>query len=516
MRRWLTLCWLLALLYGMANAQSGRSIQYRADMGFYDEDYMPGAQRLVGHVAFAQDNVRGYCDSAYLYEKDNYIIAFGDRVKILVGDSVRLFGRRAYYDGNAKTAAIAARVRLEKGDSFLLTDSLTYDLQRDVGYYQTGGTIYNNEDTLSSMIGQYYTKTDDAFGFVDVLLYNKKYHIDCDSLQYNASSQIVYFISTTHLKSDSNEIYTDRGWYHTESDISTLHGNVKLFAKEQQLFADSIYYESENEFAQAWHNVTLIDTVKDYIVKGNYFEHRDAEGFSLATDSSLLIVLDDNRDSLFLHADTLKIFFNEEDELQTMLAYNHAKFYRHDLQGACDSLVGNVQDSIITLYFNPVVWANEYQLTGDTIRFSAIDSSLMMLELRKAGFVVGGLFGNTEYNQIKGVNITGFIRDKELYRVEVVNNAECVYYVQEEDSSLIGINTSITNAMRVLLEDQRIKQIRYYENPDGQLHPDKQFSEKDRKLTDFRWLDAYRPKGALDVYVQPIPREKSATMPMNP
>jgi len=482
-------------------------------MGFYDEDFAPGAQRLVGNVAFAQDNVRGYCDSAYLYEKENYIIAYGDRVKILVGDSVRLFGCRAYYDGNAKTAAIAVRVRLEKGKAFLLTDSLTYDLRRDVGYYQTGGTIVSDEDTLTSLQGRYFTKTDDAFASFNVLLYNKKYHIDCDSLQYNAASKVAFFISPTHLTSDSSEIFTDRGWYHTKRDISTLVGNVQIYNKEQQMFADSMYYVKDNELGQAWNNVTLIDTANNLVIKGNYMEHRDVERFSLASDSTLLIYIDDNQDSLFLHADTLKIFFNEDKDVERMLAFNHTKFYRDDMQGACDSMTYMMQDSILTMYHNPVVWTEEYQLTGDTIRFSILDSGLMKLELCKAAFVVGGLFGNSEFNQVKGVNITGLIRDNELYQVDVVNNAECVYYVQDEDESLIGINTSITNSMRVLLRDGKISQIRYYENPDGKLHPDKQFTEKDRKLQDFRWLDEYRPKMADDIFVMPMPRLKSSGLP---
>ena len=82
MRKLLFCLLLLAWLIPQSTAQEGRRIKYRADMGFYDEDYMPGAQRLIGNVAFAQDNVRGYCDSAYLFDADNYIIAFGDKVRI--------------------------------------------------------------------------------------------------------------------------------------------------------------------------------------------------------------------------------------------------------------------------------------------------------------------------------------------------------------------------------------------------------------------------------------------------
>ena len=77
------------------HGQKNRKILYRADMGYYDEEILNGANRLIGNVKFAQDNVVGYCDSAYLYDAENYIIAFGNPVRIIVSDSVILYGRRA-------------------------------------------------------------------------------------------------------------------------------------------------------------------------------------------------------------------------------------------------------------------------------------------------------------------------------------------------------------------------------------------------------------------------------------
>ncbi|MCQ2283878.1 MAG: hypothetical protein MJZ57_03125 [Bacteroidales bacterium] len=508
MRKTLLLLGIAMVLLAGASAQGSHRIQYRADMGFYDEDYMPGAQRLIGNVAFAQGNVRGYCDSAYLFDRDNYIIAYGDRVKILVGDSVKLYGRRAYYDADDKIASIAANVRLEKGKAYLVTDSLVYDMNIDCGYFLTGGKIVNDEDTLTSVFGRYYTKTDDAYANKDVRLNSSSYHMDCDSLKYNANVKVAYFISPTHLLSEDNEIFTDRGWYDTEHDVSTLVGEVKLFSDKQTMTADSVYYDKVNHFGRAWHGVEIVDTAQNYIVKGNYIEHHENGGWSMATDSNLLILIDDNQDSLYLHSDTLKVLFDDSNDLKLALAYFHAKFYRSDIQGACDSMSCVVEDSVLNMFYNPVVWSEDYQMTADTIRYSAIDSINSKVELCKAGFVVGGLYGATEFNQIKGINITGYLHDQDLYRVDVVNNAECVYYVQEEDSSLIGINTSITSEMRVFLEDNKIQQIRFYDAPDGKIYPDEQFEEKDRKLQDFRWLDEYRPKKIQDIFANPIPRSK--------
>ena len=92
--------------------------------------------------------------------------------------------------------------------------------------------------------------------------------------------------------------------------------------------------------------------------------------------------------------------------------------------------------------------------------------------------------------------------------MDVISNAECVYYLQEEDSSLIGINTSLTSEMRVFLKKNEIQQIRFYDAPDGTVYPDDKFEEKDRKLQDFRWLPQYRPHTIEDLYITPIPKTK--------
>lgn len=508
MKKILALLFLNILALGFTYAQGGHKIKYRADMGYYDEEVLNGAQRLIGNVAFAQDNVRGYCDSAYLYEQDNYIIAFGDKVKILVGDSVRIFGRRAYYDGDEKTASIAVNVRLENGKSYLLTDSIIYNTSQDVGYYVTGGKLINDKDTMTSQEGLYYTKTDIAIAKKNVLLWNETYHVECDSLKYDAASKIAYFISRTHLTSDEHIIHTSSGWYDTEHEISTLAQDVQLFSGSQSMFADSVYYDRVLRYGRGWHNATIIDTAKKYVIKGNYVEHHEEEGVSLATDSNLLILIDDNQDSLFLHSDTIMVYFDDEHELQWGRAYNRVKFYREDMQGACDSAALVREDSTLFLFYNPVVWTDSYQLTGDTIRYMALDSSNARIDLVRSGFIVGGLYENTEFDQIKGVNITGFIKDQNLYRVDVVGNAECVYYLQEEDSTLIGINTSMTSEMRVFLDSNKIQQIRFYDSPDGKVYPDEQFEDKNRKLQDFRWLIDYRPMLIRDLYVNPVPRKK--------
>ncbi len=490
------------------SAQGGKKIMYRADMGYYDEDFLPGAQRLIGNVKFAQGNAVGYCDSAYLYDAENYIIAFGNPVKIIVGDSVFLYGKTANFDGNARQASISQSVRLVNGNAYLVSDSLFYNLNTDCGYYNTGGTMYNGDDTLSSIIGRYYTRTDDAYLNGDVLLRSTDYKVYCDSLRYNAANKTAYFISPTRMVGDDNEIFTSSGYYNTETEKTTLSGQVSLVNKDQSLFADSIYYDKNLHFGRAWNNVTYVDTTNNFIVKGNYMEHYEKGGTSIVTDSNMLVVIDDNNDSLFLHSDTLLVDFDTTGNVTLMRAFNHTKFYHKDIQGACDSVSYVVSDSVLTMFYEPVLWTDTYQMTADTIRFTRVDSLNSVVELANSGFIIGGVFENTEFNQIKGLSITGYIVDKDLKTVDIDGNAECVYYLQEEDSTLVGVNSSITSRMHIMLDSNKIHQIRYYDAPDGQIYPDDQIDDKDRKLKGFVWLDEFRPYKIEDIFIKPVVRNR--------
>ncbi|MBP5400507.1 MAG: hypothetical protein J6Y35_02640 [Bacteroidales bacterium] len=489
-----------------------KKIYFEADLLEYDEDLRDGAEQYTGHVVFRHGNTVGYCDTALHFRDRNQLHAFGHRVRIIVNDSVTLFGDFLIYDGNARTVSISRNVILKDKTAALYTDSLIYDLNDDLGYYLTGGRMVSDSNTLTSRIGYYNTKTNMADLYDSVHLVNETYIGDSRSASYNTSSEIVYFTARTHLYSAENDFYTDLGWYDTKGKQLLLDGNAELHNEGQSLYGDSLFYDDNISFGQGWQNVCLIDTVKNYIVQGNYMEFMD-KNYALVTDSMLLILID-NGDSLYLHSDTLHVLFDTAQSPKSFFVYNKVKFYRDDMQGACDSMVYHVEDSTITMYYNPVVWSDANQLTGDTIRFNILDSVNMSMELCRSAFIVSSVYDDeTEFNQIKGLNIVGIIYDKHLTRVDVIGNAESLYYILEEDSSLVGINSAATSEMRILFEDNEIQSIVFYNDPDGKLYPDAELHAKDRQLKDFRWLNAYRPATRHDIFTMPV--ERVSTQPAN-
>lgn len=492
----------LGVLYAQ---ETPKKISFQAEWQLHDEDFMPGIDRFIGNVVFKHENTVGYCDSAYHFLKENYLLAFGNPVQIFVNDSVQLFGKYLNYNGDTKISSIYRNVKLQDNTSALYCDSLIYDNNQSVAYFLTGGRMINEENVLTSIIGRYYTQSNNVYLIDSVLLVNKKYEMNCDSLRYNTQQEVVHFISRTHLYSDENEIFTNLGHYDMRNDVALLVDSVELINENQVFSGDSVYYDRNQHFGIGWNFVTIEDSTKGYIVKGRYAEYYEQGGVSFVTDSAHLIFIDKG-DSLYLHADTLKLDFDTLREPQQMYALNKVKFYRHDFQGVCDSLVYVVEDSLLSMYYNPVLWYGSNQLSGDTIRLNIIDSSEAILHVRENSFLVEEVYEGSDFNQIKGEYTKGFIKDKRLNQVDIANNVECVYYVMEEDSSLIGINASITSEMRILLNDNKLKEILFYNNPDGALYPYSKLPKDKRILKDFRWLNIYRPRRIEDIFHTPIPR----------
>jgi len=489
--------------------QEGKIITFRAERLYRDTELLPGVDRLIDNVVFTHENTVGYADSAYYYTEENRMVAFGKPVKIFVNDTVTLYGKKAIYDGNTKISTISEDVILQDPTSVLYTDKLIYNTHTAIGYYNTGGKMISSEDTLTSKEGTYNTNNNIAQFRRDVVLRNPTYVMVCDSFNYDTNTEIVYFLCRTHLTSEENDIWTNDGWYDTRSNISQLIDSVKIINKDQELTADSIYYDKNLEFGIVKRNVTLVDTVRSFIVKGHYGEYLESGGWTWITDSALLIMIDKEKsDSLYLHADTLKMHFDTAQNPQLMLAYYHVKFFNKTLQGACDSMSYNMEDSVGMMYYNPVVWNERNQLSGDTIRFTVIDSVTQQIELLFNAFIVADVFDEIEFDQVKGKYIVGFIRDKELTQVNVVSNVELIYYVMDEDTLLIGINSMESNEMKIFLKNNEIEELRFYDKPDGKFWADKELPMTERKLRDFRWLDAYRSKEIADIFINPIPREK--------
>jgi lipopolysaccharide export system protein LptA len=488
---------LLFLSSGVLSQQKTVIHVERAKQQLFDKRFGADIERLIGDVVLRQDSTWFYCDSAYLNEKNRNFDAFGN-VHIKVSDTLHIYGDKLKYNGERKEAELFDNVRLLDDSTVLETEYLIYYRVTRLAYYPDRGVITNGENILKSKKGYYQTNKKEFYFSQDVELINPEYITYTDTMVYNTITEKAFFFTPTLIRGEENTIYAESGWYDTGLDIAEMQKNAQLTTKDQLVESDWIFYNRNTGFGDARGNVVITDTTHKLIVKGDIGKLWEDEGRSFVTGEALGISYD-TKDSLYLHADTLFMFFDKEKQAKQMKAYFGVRFFRADLQGTCDSLVYHMSDSTLRMYKLPVLWSAKNQLTADSIFIAITNQELDSLIMYNSAFIVSrdSLEG---YNQIKGKNMVGHFLDNELDNIFVDGNAQTVYWVREDDKRLIGINLAKSSTMLIRLEDNAIKGISYFSGPTETMYPEKDLPKAEAILRGFQWLEQQRPTDKNDIF----------------
>ena len=473
----------------------------KADFSNYDAQIAKDAQRLIGNVKFSHKESIMYCDSAWLYESDNRIKAFGN-IKILRGDSLSLKGDLLDYNGDDQVANIYGNIRMTDKSMLLNTEHLIYDIENNTATYNVGGRITNleNDNILTSKIGSYYTNNEIFHFKEEVVLNNPEYVINTDTLHFHAFDNTAHFFGPTFIHSEENLIYCENGFYDTDRDISRFGDNAYVWFDGQQLSGDSLFYDRNSGLGVARSNVSIRDTVNQFEIKGDFGRHEEATEISYVTGNAEYIQLFDD-DSLFLHADTLKSI---PDTLSKNIiqCYNGARFFKNDLQGSCDSLIYSEVDSAFFLYDDPVVWSESNQISGDFIRLNTIDGGINDLYVKGNSFIISEI-DSSHYNQIKGRNMQGYFNGNELVKIDVIGNGQLVYYPTEEKENgeeIVGINKAVCSDIQIRIKDKQITHVNLQNQTDSKFFPLNMASDPDKILAGFDWKIERRPLERKDIF----------------
>lgn len=471
-------------------------------------DFMEGSQRfgknvqaLFGNVRFRHLNTLMHCDSAFLYRDSNRVEAYGS-IHIIQNDTIHLYGKELFYFGNDEMAKVRKNVRMVNKDVVLTTEFLDYDRRNDVAYYYNGGKITSGDNVLTSSWGYYYPKTEEAHFRNNVVATNPEYKMYSDTMKYHTITEVVKIVGPTTIISDRNTIYSEAGYYDTKQNFAQLEKNNSVKGDDQLLTGDTIFYNRNNGFGEVFSRMALHDSANHIIITGNYGYYNEITKRALAIRKAVMMQIQQN-DTLFLHADTLRADPIPDSEHRMVRAYRNVKFFRIDFQGRCDSMVYDFRDSINTFYKNPVIWAQENQMTAETIRLFTRNKSLYKAELINNAFVIS-MEDSMHFNQIKGKLMTGYIRNNQLYRIDVDGNGQTIYYPKDDDV-MIGVNRAESSNLTLLLEDRKVTSIILRNQPAGNLNPPLILPIESQRLEGFRWLEEYRPKKMSDIFIKDKP-----------
>lgn len=481
--------------------QDKRVYLVHSDNLHYDQYRNGDAQILHGHVHFRHVGANLYCDSAHFYEQTNSFEAFG-HVRMVQGDTLSLVSDYAYYDGNDQLAQARHNVVLRHRKTTLYTDSLDYDRLYSFGNFFEGGKMVDGKSVLTSDWGEYHTDTKMAMFYYDVRLKDKKMFLTTDSLYYDTRTSVAHIVGPSNITSGSSHIYSENGYYNTRTEESQLYGRSIIRDKGRTIIGDSVIREGTTGKSHAYWNVVMTDSVNKNRLTGDYVVYDDSTGYAMCTDRAVAMDFS-QRDTLYMHADTFKIFtfyINTDSVYREMHAYNKVRAYRIDVQAVCDSLVYNSHDSCMTMYHDPIVWNQRQQLFGEKICVYLKDSTIDWAHVIGQAFSAEQMPDSIHFNQVSSKEMKAFFVNGEMRETQAIDNVLLVYYpVDDSDSTLIGLNYTETPLLKMFLQNRKMKRI-WMEKPVATLYPMTQIPPAKYFLPQYAWFDYIRPVSKEDIF----------------
>ncbi len=473
-----------------------------SDVLKFNKELNPDAQILVGNVKFRHDSVYMDCDSAYFYEAKNSFEAFGN-IKMQQGDTLFIYGDWLFYDGNSQIAMLRENVRMINRETVLTTDSFNYDRVFNLGYFFDGGTLTDADNVLTSDWGEYSPATKDAVFNYDVKLVNPKFTLTSDTLRYNSQTKIANIVGPSEIVSEANHIYSELGFYNTVTGKANLLNRSVLTNGAKKLVGDSLFYDRNQGYGEAFRDVVMTDTENKSILTGEYGYYNELRGDALVTDSAVAINYSQNNDSLYMHGDTLKMVtynINTDSVYRKMFVYYKVRIYKSDMQGVCDSLVFNSQDSCMTMYRDPIVWNGSQQLFGEEIRAYMNDSTIDWAHIVNQAMSIEKI-DSVHYNQVSGKEMKAYFKNGDLNNLAGIGNVRVGYYPMDSDSSLISFVSAETSLMNLYLKQRKVEKIKMSPQTDGTTYPLLQIPADKLYLPSFAWFDYIRPLDKNDIFV---------------
>jgi len=154
--------------------------------------------------------------------------------------------------------------------------------------------------------------------------------------------------------------------------------------------------------------------------------NRDSLAKNTATDSLSLAKKDPNK------KDSTDRYFE---------AYRNVRIFSDSMQAVSDSMFYSFKDSVFRLFQNPILWSKGSQITGDTVLLLTKNKKADRVKVFENSFLVNESEPGI-YNQVRSIRMDGWFKEGSLDSVRAAGYAECIYFIQDEDSAYPGLKHS--------------------------------------------------------------------------
>lgn len=447
-----------------------------------------------GPTNIIQDSSTIYCESGY-YFIEKKLGEFSENAIYKGNDDDEAKGDTIRFDGAREIVELIGDAYYQSENTYAEGDYIKYQAQKEEVYIKGNGYVKDESQSLRSEEITYNKRTKEFSS-------SGRSNIDMDSGTNliadeinskdgigNATGTITMIDSTNEVRLDGEHLQFNReeNYYELYSD------NEQALMRTVFEDGDSLYMVADTFINQ---KVITIDTIFNYEI--------DTSSTSQTIDKIVVdsILLDDGKwelDSILL-VDTIEVMVFDSTELmdinidttEYLTGNKMVKMLTKDLQLICDSLVYNRKDSIINLYKDPIMWSDSTQFSADSIVVYIKNNTIHSIEMFPKALIV-----NTEdelfFNQIRGNHTTAYFDDGQIDSMNVVGNAQSLYYLIDDDGGYISVNKTECSSMTFYFEEKKLENIYFWTDPTSEMFPMHRVNHDEIKLEGFHWSTHRRP-----------------------
>ncbi len=303
----------------------------------------------------------------------------------------------------------------------------------------------------------------------NVYLRQDSLHFWCDSAVYYKNIEKSTFFGNVKINKGREKISADRIDYFRLEKKAVAQGKVWVRQPEKWLKSShfTYYFKTKSSFARK--NVQVEDSLNQTTIWCDELDYFPSEDKSVFRVGTIVHKFDDkNKDTLKILCDTLVYF--SSDSSKKMFSYGNVKFYQQKIKAVCDSASYFVDDEIIKLNSDPVVYQDNNEMRGERIEIFLKNQKPERIFIWKHSELHSVLDSATmKEDVLKGHEIFITFEDDSIRQVLAKKNAIGRYHVTEGDDK--GLNYITADSLILFIKKNKVDSIYVAGGAEGTYYP---------------------------------------------
>ena len=262
--------------------------------------------------------------------------------------------------------------------------------------------------------------------------------------------------------------------FYEKQDLFILNGNSQLADTSKILSAHTIEYYRSSDKAKARGQVLLADTVSNMQIRCSAADYEQQRGYALCTGDPVFTRADtSDKDTTTIRGIRFEMFSDGD----TLLITGRVQIDRGAMTAFCDTVEYFQKREIIVLRPEPKVWQEQDYLTGKIIKLYLRDSEIYKVDIIEDAVAVTQVDSTIRtqipYDLLTGGDMQVFITDESIDSIIVRQQATSYYHVIDEGREN-GLNKALGDLLKISFSENELDKVHLYSDPgvsNGEFYP---------------------------------------------